>query len=89
MRDRRMRVAEVAAESGLAVRAGGDEPEALELARGGDGGEEAADRVRPLVFERRGRHRQECVVGEEVEQACDVTGLESGDEAVDELALLS
>jgi hypothetical protein len=85
--DRGVRISEIAAEGGLAVRADGDEAEALERAAGGDGGEELADREWPLVLERLRRHRQQCVVGEQRQHARHVAGLEGSSEAADEFAL--
>ena len=53
VRERGVGVAQVAAEGRLAVGAGGDEPEPVELPAARDGGQEAGDRGRALVFERR------------------------------------
>ena len=74
--DRGVRVAQVAAEGGLAVRPGGNEPGLPGSVAERDGVQEMPDRVGALVLERQRRHREPGIVGEQGDDRRDVAALE-------------
>jgi hypothetical protein len=79
--DGRGGVAEVAAEGGLAVGAGGHE---LEAAGAEDRGEEVADLPAAAEGERQRRDRERGVLGEQGDDLGDVSALVSRDEPLDQ-----
>src|SRR5205814_1252877 len=78
--------AQVGAEGELAVGPGGDEPVGAPVAER-DLGQEAGDRAVALVLQRRRRHGQPGVVGEQGDDAVHVAGLVGAGEPLDELLL--
>jgi len=80
------RLAQVGAEGELAVGPGGDEPVGAPVAER-DLGQEAGDRAVALVLQRRRRHGQPGVVGEQGDDAVHVTGLVGAGEPLDKLLL--
>ena len=77
---------QVGAEGELAVGPGGDEPVGAPVPER-DLGQEAGDRVVALVLQRRRRHGQPGVVGEQGDDAVHVAGLVGAGEPLDELLL--
>jgi hypothetical protein len=86
VRDRRLRVGEVAAEGRLGAGPDGDDtqPPATQLF---PVAEEGADRAVALVLERQGRHREPGVLGEQGDHLVEVAALDGVGETPDQPAL--
>jgi cytochrome d ubiquinol oxidase subunit II len=80
------RLAQVGGDGELSVGAGGDEPVGSAVAER-DLGQETGDRAVPLVLQRRRRHGQPGVVGEQGDDAVHVAGLVGAGEPLDKLFL--
>jgi cytochrome bd ubiquinol oxidase subunit II len=80
------RFAQVGGKGELAVGPGGDEPVGSAVAER-DLGQEPGDRAVPLVFQRRRRHGQPGIVGEQGDDAVHVAALVGAGEPLDELLL--